>query len=251
MLWELTRAAVHCAVDLSPLRLSFDESWKDQDVFWTNLKNLRGFKGRRFPAKSDPRAWRAGIDDCFDGDNQAVVFTATLHTIDATNGPSVRLELEPLKCEQSSRLFRRFGSDRFLEVRIPSLESWQTDEGDIEEVVAQWLTSGRHEFMDRIWAAFYVRDRSMKTQLGDGSKGQEPKVVFYDRVLFFAEAGITPSAARSVGPVFSRIEMLDWLLTLKDQDAQSYLKLFHRVALGTRPPLLFSLMQPRADCLQA
>lgn len=238
MLWELSRIAVHCDVDTNHLRFSYDESWKDQDAFWTSIKSFRGFQGKRFPAKSDPRAWRAGIDDCFDGDSQAVVFTATLHITDAATGSPIRLELEPFKCEQSCRLFRRFGSHRFLELRVPSLESWQADEGDVEEVVAQWLTSGRHEFMTRLWSAFYVRDRSMKTQLGEGPQGQEPKVVFYDRVLFFAEAGISPSAARSVGPVLSRTEMLDWLLALQDQDAQSYLKLFHRVALGMRPPLL-------------
>lgn len=210
----------------------FDESWKDQDVFWSTLKNLRAFKGRKFPPKSDPRAWRAGIHDSFDGVHQAVIFTATLHATDWTTVPPVWLELEPLKCEQSSRLFRRFGSDRFLEVRIPSLESWHTDEPDIQETVAQWLTAERHAFMNRQWSAFYVRDRPMKSQLADGSKGREAKVVFYDRVLFLAEAGTNPLAAPSSLPVISRTEMLDWLLALKDQDAQSYLKLFNRVSLG-------------------
>lgn len=144
--------------------------------------------------------------------------------------PPVWLELEPLKCEQSSRFFRRFGSDRFLEVRIPSLESWHTDEPDIQETVAQWLTVDRHAFLNRQWSAFYVRDRPMKSLLGDGSKGREAKVVFYDRVLFFAEADTNPLAARSSLPVISRTEMLDWLLALKNQDGQSYLKLFHRVS---------------------
>lgn len=232
MLWELTRVAAHCDVDIAHAHLQFDESWKDQDVFWTTLKNLRGFKGRKFPMKSDPRAWRAGMDGGFNDGNQAVIFTATMHTTDSTTGPPARVELEPLKCEQSSRLFRHFGSDRFLEVRIPSLDSWQTSEDDMEEVMPQWLTTGRHAFLNRLWSAFYVRDRPLKSQLSDDINGREAKAVFYDRVLFFAEASANPHSSRSLIPMCSRIEMLNWLLSLKDQDAESYLKLFHRVSLG-------------------
>lgn len=243
MLWEVTRAAIHCDVDLTRLYVPFDESWKDQETFWSSLKNIRSFKGRRFPAKSDPRAWRVGINDDFDGDNQAVIFTATFNTTDAMTGPPLKLGLEPLKCEQSSRLFRRFGADRFLEIRVPSLESWQTDEDDLEGTVAQWLANNRHSFLDRHWSAFYVRDRPMKSQPENGLDGREAKAVFYDRVLFFAEASAKAPASRSLSAIVSRTEMLDWLLALKDQDGQSYLKLFHRVSLGiwSLPPNLHSL----------
>lgn len=233
VLWELLRVAIYCDADLPRLHLVFGESWKDQDVFWAALKNYRGFKGKRFPPKSDPRAWRAGIHDSFDGAHQAVLFTATLHPTDATTtGSPIWLELEPLKCEQSSRLFRRFGSDRFLEVRFPSLESWQSDEPDIQATVAQWLAADRHVFINRQWAAFYVRDRAMKVPLGPGPNGRGAKAAFYDRVLFFAEGATTASPSRSVLPVIARTEMLDWLLALKNQDAEPYLKLFHRVSLG-------------------
>lgn len=189
--------------------------------------------------KSDPRAWRIAIegDQSFLADNEAVVLTSVMHPTHSKTDSTMRLELHPLTREQSSRLFRRYGADRFLEVRMPSLEGWQL--GDVEEDVARWLTDGEHSFLERHWSAFYVRDRPMKV---DGL--EEGKAVFYDRILFFAESGrgIAERRRRSARlrqenssldrMACSRSDMLDWLLNWKNNGAQSYLKLFHRVALG-------------------
>lgn len=224
--------AVHCDVQFSHRPFLWEEGWRDQNVFWNALKSHRGFKGRKLPPPTDPRAWNAAMGRGLDGGNHVAIFTATMHAIDSTTGLSIRLELDPPKCEQSSRLFRRFGSDRFLEVRIPSLDSWQRNDETTEEILARWLTAGRHTFMNRQWAAFYVRDRPIKSQPAEGPQNKrEAKAVFYDRVLFFAEADAT--SMPSPMPVISRTEMLDWLLALKNQNEQPYLKLFHRIALGT------------------
>lgn len=212
------------------------------------MKNHHLFKGQRLPSKCDPRAWRLAVDHNFEFDGESVILTVTTHLIHSKVGPAMRLELHPLKREQSSRLFRQFGSDRFLEVRVPTADSWQSGEKDIEAIAARWLTRKPHVFMERQWSGFYVRDRPLKVETQEGHHDSESRPVFYDRVLLFAEEGkglrlpsscIDNMADRTTQIACSRHDMLDWLLNLEKNDSQSYLKLFHRVALGTTPtPLL-------------
>lgn len=242
--------ALECDVDTTRLTLQYNETWKDQDVLWAALRSHRSFKDQRLPPKSDPRAWRIALHNGFELDGEAVIFTATMHLSRSKVGPVMRLEMHPLKREQSSRLFRQFGPDRFLEVRIPAVDSWQSDEKDIEAIAARWLAAKGHWFADRSWAGFYVRDRPLKVETSVGQHGLETKTVFYDRVMLFAESGIdilqyddeafaieAEQDRRKVA--CSRRFMLCWLLNLefgKQNFSQPYLKLFHRLALGTLSP---------------
>lgn len=107
--------------------------------------------------------------------------------------------------------------------------------------------------MERKWAGFYVLERSLKVEISEEQHGSQresdPKSVFYDRVLLFAEEGkgiSKPCIAQTFGSqntvggrlqgACSRNEMLNWLLNLKANGSQSYLKLFHRISLGEYPP---------------
>lgn len=89
----------------------------------------------------------------------------------------------------------------------------------------------------------------MKVEISEeqhGSQhGSDSKSVFYDRVMIFAEEGkgiSKSSLAQTVGSqntvgdrlrgACSRHEMLNWLLNLKANGSQPYLKLFHRISLG-------------------
>lgn len=238
--------------------MQYQDSWKDQDVFWNSLKDMPCLRGHKLPAKSDPRAWRMALAEPAGpspGNNKesAVILTATMHTLPARWGAPMRLQMHPLKREQSSRLYRRFGYDRFLEVQVPSVDSWPNPTREplcqVEAVAARWLAGKAHEFMGRHWAAFYVRDRQLKVETSCGQNGVDStKTVFYDRVLFFAERGTglvdwEQPSLRSSCPLrendleasiraCSRNNMLDWLLNWKENGKQSYLKLFHRVTLG-------------------
>lgn len=231
--------------------MQYDETWTNQDLLWAALKSHKSFKGQRLPPKSDPRAWKLALDNDFEYDGEAVILTATMHLSTSKVGPALKPELHPLKREQSSRLFRHFGSDRFLEVRVPAVDSWQSGEKDMETIAARWLTRAPHRFVERRWAGFYVRDRPLKVEIPEGKRGLETRTVFYDRVLLFAEEGrgLAPPPSRvkkwvegfssTVGrarkTACSRNDMLNWLLNLEENGEQSYLKLFHRVALGMSP----------------
>lgn len=244
--WEVTRVALHCDVDVASLDLQYDECLLDLDTLWSTLRSHPSFKGKDFPSKSDPLAWRDGLYNNFESEGDALVMlTATMHASKSKHGPTMKLELHPLKREQGSRLLRRFGSDRFLEVRIPCLETWLAGVEGSEALVARWLANESHSFMNRRWSAFFVRERSEKSEIKEVVYGQEEvRVVFNERVLFFAESGRhLPNArptisalSKSIGPpartACSRTDMLDWLLNFNENHDKSYLKLFSRIALG-------------------
>lgn len=176
VLWEVTRVSLECDVDVASLDLQYEDAWKDQNILWTSLRNCRSFKDHRIPPKSDPRAWRLSLEHTSDSDRESIIFTVTMHPTKSKVGPAMKLELHPLKREQSSRLFRHYGSDRFLEVRIPAVQSWQTGQDEIEGVAARWLTRAPHRFMNRTWSGFYVRDRSLKVEILEGKRGLDSKL---------------------------------------------------------------------------
>lgn len=261
MLWEICRVALHCDLDPAKLDLKneLQEDWQDYDRFWANLRAAKAFKGCKFPPRSDPAAYELCLTPR--STNDAVILAATIHPTKSRHGPLARLELHPLKREQSCRLFRQFGSDRYLELRVPSVDSWLRDVPEAEAVAARWLASGTHDFLDRRWSGFYVRDRQLKVEVPSAIPHEESRPIFYDRVMLFADEGRslfsqaelstfrrTRSRAlripETVPPSMmtcSRNSMLDWLLNLHENRGEKYLKLFHRIALG----MLFHLQLPQ------
>lgn len=245
VIWEVTRVALHCGVDVASLDLQYDQRLTDLDVLWHTLRNHPSFKGKSFPAKSDHIAWRCGLYNKFECEGDSLVMlTATMHLSRSRRGPAMQLELHPLKLEQGSRLLRRFGSDRFLEVRIPSIDTWLAGEEVAAALFARWLANESHPFIDRHWSAFFVRERSEKSETKDAKHGQAPRVIFNERVLFFAESGrglqddgqtmsnTSNSMSLQARLACSREYMLNWLLNFDENCDQSYLKLFSRIALG-------------------
>jgi hypothetical protein len=245
VIWEVTRVALHCNVDLATLDLQYDQRLTDMDTLWHTLRSHQLFKGKSFPAKSDPIAWREGLYNNFVCEGDALVkLTATMHVSRSKQGPAMQLELHPLKREEGSRLLRQFGSDRFLEVRIPCIDSWLAGVDGAEALVARWLTNESHPFLNRRWSAFFIRERSEKFESKDAKHVQDSKIIFCERVLFFAERGRDLPSARSTISTLSktlslptrsacsRKDMLNWLLNFKENCEQSYLKLFSRIGLG-------------------
>ncbi|KAI3396950.1 hypothetical protein diail_11563 [Diaporthe ilicicola] len=267
VIWEVTRVALHCSVDVASLDIQYDESLADLDNLWHTLKSHPSFQGKRFPAKSDPLAWHDGLYNNFESGGDAVVMqTATMHATKSKHGPaSLQLELHPLKREQGSRLLRRFGSERFLEVRIPSIDTWLADEEEAEDLLARWLANESHPFMDRNWSAFFIRERSEKSEVKDVQRGQEARearVIFNERVLFFAESGrnllkarptnsaLSKARAPTAQEACSRSDMLNWLLNFNENRDKPYLKLFSRIALGlsrTNPTVVLQEAQIREN----
>lgn len=215
--WEVTRIAIHCDVKLD------DIDFKPCDRWWTTQKELRNalrqyaaFKGKAFPEESDASAWAAAQTEFRTEQNRdhVVLLSALMEVNTANSGPFFTLHLQPLKLEQSCRLRRKYGPDRFLELLMPSLK-----DGEVKDKIIHWMTRVRHSLLGCSWAAFWVKDAGHKQQK-DIRLGPDPKPVYRKRVYLFAESGVSVST------------MINWLLQLKSNQGQPVLKLFSRISIG-------------------
>ncbi|KAI8964087.1 RNA dependent RNA polymerase-domain-containing protein [Daldinia sp. FL1419] len=245
--WEILRIALHCQVRMEDLRIEYDPSWTDQRTLWARLQALPVFRGKPFPEKSRPDAWTAALNDKFCTRDQAVVLTASLTANPSKNGPLYFLKLNPLKLDLPHRLSRRFGSDRFLELVMPSLGSQDVKnfgERAIESI-HQWLVNGSHVLLGRVWASFYLKPAlPKKTITNENTLGPQSKTIHQERIYLFAEDG---NDFRRLGkeehwspkgePVgmhtrMRRGDLIEWLLQTPNNQTQPVLKLFSRIALG-------------------
>ncbi|KAF4457327.1 hypothetical protein F53441_717 [Fusarium austroafricanum] len=113
--WEVHRIACHCSVDLEDVFLEYLPAWKDQDIFWKDLKRHKNFHGNTFPAKCDGEVWVQGHEqDLIAG--RAVEYKVRLRFDNPNRKP--KLELEIPGSAQSSRLRRKFGFNRFMELQL-------------------------------------------------------------------------------------------------------------------------------------
>lgn len=162
----------------------------------------------------------------------AVILTASLDYSPSQAGPLFLLRLHPLKLDKSSRLNRRFGSDRFFEILIPSPHNRKAPkilkDSVAVDTVIHWLTRERHSFLGRRWAAFFTSDGDYRKPVKDvRTTSGDVEPVRKERIHLFAESG------RHVSPGVSSVEqMLDWLLQFKRNEDQPFLKLFSRIQLG-------------------
>ncbi|KAL2161801.1 hypothetical protein VTH06DRAFT_7585 [Thermothelomyces fergusii] len=228
-----------------------------------SLAKLDIFRGKSFPEPPSAEVFAAALGS-FESRGNAVVMSASLEFNPQKDGPLFLLEMKPLHFEQGCRLTRRFGSDRFLEVLIPSPtqknmpRAIRDIEGAADEII-RWLTQQPHLLVGRQWQAFYSKDAGYRKPAKDYTVGPDSKTVFKERVHFFAESGpnFRPAVIRSwnIPPdtVRQRTElkvsqMLDWLLQLENNGEQPYLKLFSRIQLGlskTTPTVVFERGQIR------
>lgn len=239
------RIALRSGVDLQQLDLTYNDSWTDQTRLRAAVRDHPLLRGKALPEKSSEAAWKAALGD-FVNAGQYVVLSASLETNRASNGPFFNVSLNPLKFESPHRLDRRFGSDRFLEISIPSA-SRSMGESSTDHIM-EWLVKHSHHLLGLKWAPFFIRKADPKKRAKDEGFGPEPKLEYQERVYLFAEGG-TGFRPRTKGEYppkgehaddhtkLSRTGLLSWLLQPRQNAKQPYLKLFSRIALGMLTPI--------------
>ncbi|KAK3302761.1 RNA dependent RNA polymerase-domain-containing protein [Chaetomium strumarium] len=264
--WEITRVCLHCNVDLEDNLLQYNAQWATSDIssIWRSLSQLDVFRGKSFPERPSAEAFAAALTGSFECRGRAVVLAATLQFNENKTGPLFLLNMQPLHLEDSCRLTRRFGADRFLEILVSSPTAAAVvkavkDEG-VDQVI-RWLSQTRHSLVGRQWQAYYTKDAGYRKPAKDVRLGPDAKPVCMERVHFFAESGHNfrraplrrgselPLETASQRRTEIRVsEMLDWLLQLERNEAQPHLKLFSRIQLGlskTTPTVTFEPHQIR------
>ena len=231
------------------------------DTIWRTLREIDVFRGKSFPERPVAQVFAAALGN-FEGKGNTVLMSASLEFNPKRTGPLFLLDMKPLKFDEGCRLTRRFGSDRFLEVLIPSptasnAPSIMKECGGSEQVI-KWLTEGPHSIVGRQWQAFFAKDAGYRKPTKEFRLGPDAQPTFKERVHFFAEDGhdFRPAVFETVDiptnttvnqrPELKVSQMLDWLLQLNHNESQPHLKLFSRIQLGlskTVPALTFEQEQ--------
>jgi hypothetical protein len=250
VIWEITRAALHCNVSLDQFDLLYEsnDKWHSQSGLRDTISTHVLFHGKSLPQPSDSAAWKTALGD-FQTKVKTVALSAELVYNQDSNGSLYSLRLQPLKLELGHRLARRFGADRFLEINIPSPsvssddepKIFKEDEGSLKKIV-DWLTKSRHYFLGRCWKPFYVRNVKGKKIAGSN------KNIFAVRIYLFACNGDNfrnPKAPDDIPLLQEALDigsrtklklsgLLRWAISIDNErnSEQPVTKLFSRLALS-------------------
>lgn len=156
-----------------------------------------------------------------------------------------KLTVLPIQTEKSCRLQRKFGSDRFLYVNVPSFDPGENKPSrfineDMKNIAEQWKlwTEREHLFLGRKWKVIHLERIRKKKAL----KALSVEDASDKRIVLFAFEGTDIEKPISIG------NMLDWFFPFKNNMDQAHCKAFARLDLGlsrTIPTLTFKPSQIR------
>lgn len=189
------------------------------------------------PERSSLRAWeraQKGFED--------VHLTGDLEFPDRGNSSIFQMSLRPLKVENSYRLARKFGGDRFCIIGMPGIEKLPSylkiDPPIMRARIVDLLSRTNVFFLGRSWRAFWLKPEfAKKTRSNSKDLYNETK----HRVYFFARDGDDfqreGADFEQEGGEYRRCkmeleEMLNWFMPFKNNLNQPCLKYFARLALG-------------------
>ncbi|CAM1505132.1 Fc.00g107690.m01.CDS01 [Cosmosporella sp. VM-42] len=250
ILWEITRAAIHCDVNLKHWDIEYkaNDAWHDQDKFRGRLSTHHLFLGKGLPQRCDSAAWAAGLSS-FSNQDKAVTLAAELLFSSEESGPLFQLKLQPPRLELGHRLSRRLGADRFIEIIMPSPTSRDVpavvkyDDLSLEKIV-KWISDKPHYFMGRSWSTFFTR--SQRKSIKDPDLPNKTRNISQQRIYLFAIDGIHFRSPPSLGLIpppeeathpecrtkMRRCDLLNWALDVRRNANQTVHKLFARLAIS-------------------
>lgn len=252
VLWEVTRAALHCGVSLDTLDMPYDDTWRNPAEFHKALKAHPDFRDKTLPARCDDAAWRAAFSS-FRHSGHSVTLIIEASYNHEKNGPLYKLALHSLKLGPSHRLARRFGADRFLEILVPSPTSKDKPEalkrGHKTDELIRLLSQSEHILLGRIWRSFYTTDKKV-IEKRESAMGPQTKCYFQERLYLFAVDGdpFDRGIPRGIPPKeeatstlhrtkMSIVDLLEWAIAPSHggNKKQTTLKLFSRISLSMSP----------------
>ncbi|KAJ6007534.1 hypothetical protein N7540_011510 [Penicillium herquei] len=213
--------------------------FNDYNKFWNWIEKYGQRLKKPIPEKPSRRAWDAAVGDFkTDRHSEVVVFTGELNWISFDEG-LFELKLNPPKAEKTCRFHRRFGSDRFLTLTIPTLSRPPFEIGSpsepslLRECISAWLILNEHRCLGRTWRPFFVEEVKDKSKT---------KSIPRFRIEFFAVDGIDfcqktslvapPRQQSDKHTSMTLHDLVEWHMPKSHNANQSNCKLFQRISLG-------------------
>ncbi|KAF3941120.1 hypothetical protein ABW19_dt0208980 [Dactylella cylindrospora] len=137
--------------------------------------------------------------------------------------PTIRLK--PLQTEAlTNRFSEKFGSHRFMTLRIPAWDSTMgISEDDYWSIIETWLIEGGFPLLGRHWKAIYFRKETKKADKRRTKKTKPDKIL-----LMFAESG------HDIEPI-TVLQAFEWFLPIDENLKSFQCKVFSRLGLGFSP----------------
>lgn len=236
---------MHTSVSPLDIRMSQDHAQqiRSPDELWGVLESLPGLRNKEFPDKSSIEAWKACSSGFSSIDSRAVILSGSLAFSELQTGPLYCFRLNPLRLEQSHRLGRRFGNQRFFELAIPAttgdklprilLDANNFPDAVSREILLDWLSNAKHSLLGKEWQSFFGKDVGSRKK-GSNSllEKQELSPACTHRLYLFAAEVNTPAVAGNVFVPEGTSSLINWLIEPSSNSSQPYLKLYSRIALG-------------------
>ena len=217
----------------------FPKDLLDYEELWSHLQQCPALQNKRFPERCNKDVWNAAMADCSRG-YRAVVFTGTLsYTSPDSTASLLQFRLEPMRFDDSHRLGRRFGHDRFLELDFPHL-SGKNVPGIVKKLGKQgqwllvtWLVDGVHQAFGRTWKPFHLKPKERRNRKREG---RDDEFDTGHRIHLFAVDGhgfesISNPLNSSSREKISIERLLDMIRPTDINKNEKFLKLFARTDL--------------------
>jgi len=268
--WEIHRTATHLGMTVIDVYNIIEKSCRQKNACsanpgasfedaWNVIKTLFQRAGHPFlPPKSELEDWTTVQNRYEDVEsNKVVSLTARL---DWGENPSKALfdfRLNPMRLEESCRLHRKFGADRFMVVSAPLFTESQMprnirppdgDQTSLHNKIMDWLATGIHHIAGRLWRVYYIEHEKYKTK-----KKQKPKEGQRQKLFLFAIDGLD-LVPRTVGELKLPIERMhgrhqaitleeltEWHMSFDANKSSTDLKLFSRWSIAhskTKPTVV-------------
>ncbi|RPB08414.1 RdRP-domain-containing protein [Morchella conica CCBAS932] len=244
--WEATRVALHQKIQNSTIcdylngfcddlfnAEEYNDVWKILTRFPDTAKLLERTSEAIWMSLKHKSGW---LDSTY--------LTGSVH-LDTVNMGSeskipLRITLNPLLRVRGNRFFNRFGSDRFLHLRLPSFQKLSDESEKARARIIDWLVEEELELLNRRWKCFYIKHPQ------DSTKNSSAK--YFNQAVFFAIEGvgigenIDEQELEALGFIndhrklrhkMSARDLLEWHIPLQGKNLKDTVsKFWSRISLG-------------------
>jgi hypothetical protein len=213
--YECVRIALETGVAIAKLAENLPASF-DYDEFWTSIIAI-------LPSNAAPKQPSRAVWQWCLKSNGRLALPANL-AYKESGHRLLNLSLEPIRAERPCRFQRKFGSDRFIYLLIPSTfalpQAFRCQESHFRRRLVDAMST-ETEFLDRTWRAIHIEPRKQKKKMRSKDKRDSGY-----RLILFATSGVDI-------PSVSLLELFTWFFPLtSDNLNRPYCKVFSRLDLG-------------------